>query len=241
MTRDNGPCTGDTVQVTYRTEYSDDGSILPMGRLVEDVRVEVLGRADDPNTDPLDTVRLGPNGAVAIHMHVWRTGDRYVPGWRLTRGSVELTDAKVVGWQVVGVVPTAAATTRTAVTVPNEPHGLTGRLRDDLLRYAREGALNAAAGVLTLHTTMSSDEAIDYVRDMSEYQSYLSEHGEKKLRAFEGPGEKWLWYEVAPGHCITAATRKHAEDAWVGQYSQDRSYGTTVDELLIDGYTEVSA
>jgi len=66
------------------------------------------------------------------------------------------------------------------VRVVNEPHGLTGRRRDDLLKYASEGDLNAAAGVLSLHTTMSSEEAIEYVRGMSEYQTYLTRNEKRE-------------------------------------------------------------
>jgi hypothetical protein len=91
------------VRVMFETEYAADGSILPRGRLVENVSVEVLEPADDPSEDLNGTIRRNPvtsQVVVAVQMPV--AGDER---WRSVSGNYYLTDDEVVGWPVTGTVP----------------------------------------------------------------------------------------------------------------------------------------
>lgn len=111
---DRKPQPGDRVRVAFEAIWDQDRGSHYWLRDEADgtttsipaaAMVEVLEPADDPSSDPWGLVRRGPNGAIAIHMHVRRNIDGYAQGWRLTKGSVDMTDDQVVGWEVIGAVP----------------------------------------------------------------------------------------------------------------------------------------
>lgn len=247
----DGPRPKDKVRVSFVTEYADDGSILPMGKLVEDVSVEVLKRADDPTIGEIrgvtGTLDGKPKQAVKVGSFLSSNpSERFM--WVIVQTGEMLADGNVSGLgDVIGAVPDSPASeaqqqpARRSVRVPNEPHGPSAETLKRIAEFLQLGdkvrAVLTAAGA-----GMDREQATRYVESMSEYQQFLSEHGEKReLRAFGHDRDKWLWYEVEPGHCITAATRADAEREWVNQYNRDRSYGTPVNDLLVDGYTVVSA
>lgn len=185
------PRTGDRVRVTYEGRYG----VLPSGQeylsnpgvpnqlFYDGAAVEVLERADDPTIGEIRAVAPSLDGkaktAVKVGARLSDTpGERCL--WVIVETGEVLKDGDVTGLgEVIGTVRPDSS--RPSVRVLKDPIGLGERLWRDLNRYAGQGDLNAAAGVLSLHTTMSSEEAIAYVEGMSEYQTYLEQHGRKRL------------------------------------------------------------
>lgn len=167
--------------------------------------VEVLERADDPKVGELRRENHDDDSGHSI----WQVQENYdgerfwccvystAPGNR----DVQFPLEKMLDLPVVGYVPGSPAAYAAATKpgrVVRDPIGLGERLWRDLNRYARQGDLHAAAGVLSLHTTMSSDDAIAYVKDMSEYQAYLSEHGRTAVDPVEADRMRAMGFDRQP-------------------------------------------
>lgn len=68
---------------------------------------------------------------------------------------------------------------RLGVRVENTPHGPSPEVRQRIAGHVAEGWIDAAVGAAQL-AGMAPETALSYVRSMSEYQTFLSEHGEKR-------------------------------------------------------------
>lgn len=66
---------------------------------------------------------------------------------------------------------------RPSVRVVNEPHGVPSHIVVQMVELLRSGNKRGAVGLLAAAMAIGEDEAGSYVEGMSEYQSYLSEHG----------------------------------------------------------------
>lgn len=169
----------------------------------EGVSVEVLERADDPALGEIRRVKPSLDGQPKTAVKVGASlsampSERFV--WVVVETGEVLAADQIDVHEVIGAVPDTPAAEAAAllirsqkpagmsVHVVQDPLGLGERLWRDLNRYAGQGALNAAAGVLTLHTTMSGDEAVAYVKDMSEYQAWLNRHEPQEPRVFTADG-----------------------------------------------------
>jgi hypothetical protein len=187
------------VEVSLAGEWIDDergrGVYDPISgwryNVPKEAVIKVLERADDPKVGELRREDHDDSDGAAGGRSIWQVqedhdGERFwccvystAPGNRDVRFKLDtMLDLPVVGY-VPGSPAAYAAATKPSGRVVRDPVGLGERLWRDLNRYARQGDLHAAAGVLSLHTAMSGDDAIAYVKDMSEYQAYLSEHGEE--------------------------------------------------------------
>lgn len=180
------PQPGDKILVTYETRYAAGGRSLPMGQLIENVRVEVLERADDPTIGEIRAVAPSADGTPKTAVKVGsrlseNPGERCM--WVIVETGEMLADGTVSGLgDVIGAVPDSPAAkaqspARPSVRVPNEPHGLPEHIRSHLVKHAAAGNRDDAVDVLTLHTYMTEDQARDYVESMPEYRTYLAAHG----------------------------------------------------------------
>lgn len=207
MTRDgDGPRVGDEVEIRYQAKYAGerygfrrvevldgDGDLCEITAPMY-ATVEVLERADDPSAALRGEVReIDGVSAVCYGKDFWvrfSTTPGSVAGYGIFR------DEQMVGAPVIGAVPgtpaaeardkaNACEPARPGVRVENTPHGLPDQLRRDVVKLASDGNLVGAVSLLTFRTCMTEDQATEYVEGTSEYQTYLSEHGEKRLRYFK--------------------------------------------------------
>ncbi|MGB3443847.1 MAG: hypothetical protein WBA97_34350 [Actinophytocola sp.] len=185
--------------------------------------VEVLERADDPTIGEIRTVGPTLDGKAKTAVKVGgRLSD--TPGerslWVIVETGEVLKDGNVTGLgEVIGTVRPDSP--RPSVRVPNEPHGLSGRRRDELTRMAGDGNVHGAVHLLVVNTSMNIQEATDYVLSMSEYRTYLAAHGEKwDPRRFWPGSDGGIVPE--PDADITAVDDKHGDrlrregDGWIG-------------------------
>lgn len=191
----------------------EDGKDGP-GRVVcvPTYAVEVLERADDPSKDKVGTQRdvSTADDATAGVEHAeignwavrWTTDKHSDTPWVWFRwdGPQLLSNETVAGRAVIGAVPgtpaakardkaNAVEVARPSVRVVNEPHGIPVDVRkrvvEELASVNKAGAIRE----LRRHVDMGFSEAVAYVEGMSEYQSYLSEHGEtRQPREFRADG-----------------------------------------------------
>jgi hypothetical protein len=168
-----------------------------MAKLVEDVRVEVLERADDPSKDLTGSIRhTGTITCIARE----RDGGPDYHRWIAVELNESFTDEHMRGTRVIGAVPGTPAAeaqavvvtsdARRSVGVVNEPHGLPLETHRKIANHVADGDLETAI-VVAQNAGVLPQAAREYVEGMSEYQSYLSEHGEKggrTLRMYPSDG-----------------------------------------------------
>lgn len=168
--------------------------------------VEVLERADDPSKNEIGTVRreqhaddkTGESYSVWQHTQYQLSETATRSHWLCTHSTHHgnlgeaLTHDQVRGMPVIGAAPgtpaaeardkaNACEPARMSVRVPNEPHGLSEHLRQVISERVTVGDKWGAVDTLVHCTLMDRERAESYVEDMSEYQQFLSEHGEKPL------------------------------------------------------------
>lgn len=195
---DVAPRKGDRVRVTFDADFLADD----LGDRMVDVAdgmgpihivlpawatVEVLERADDPTIGEIRAVAPSADGKPKTAVKV---GSRLSanPGarcmWVIVETGEMLADGDVSGLgDVTGAVPDSPAAkaqspARPSVRVPNEPLGLSRRVRQLVLDAAIVDGKRTAAEVLRQHVSIAMPDAIAYVESMSEYQTYLAAHGE---------------------------------------------------------------
>lgn len=227
---------GDRIRVVLEGQFLDDDGdrcvVLSHHEALgipDTAVVELIEAADDPSKDPFDTVRRGPNGAIAVCMHVTRNSDDYRRGWRLTRGSAELTDTQVAGWERVGVVPGTPAA-ESDVPMGNAEARETCTL-DDCVAAPR-----CSSGATVWHT--KTDECGPQQRELRVFQSdgpeppsdvkvleWLVAREPTQWRFLHRVGDGWLWSNdgAAPDrHGATPNTWSGAVFMCAGQYREVR-------------------
>lgn len=201
-TRDGeGPRKGDRVRVTYEAMWDEPpnypGWMVRLGQdaagherwadVPEWASVEVLERADDPSKALRGEVReIDGMSAVCYGGDFWVYFSE-PPG--STGGYGVYRAAQMVGAPVIGAVPGTPAAdaqavvvtsdAKRAVGVVNEPHGLPTD-RHAMIAASLAAGRKPTALVIAMEAGLSREAAESYVEGMSEYQSYLSEHGETR-------------------------------------------------------------
>lgn len=247
------PQPGDRVRVTFEATYlrphvkldgchevhvPDDSNTRVTLR---SATIEVLERADDPSKDPLDSVRIGPNGAVAIRMHVERDGNRYVPGWRLTRGAGECADKDVVGWQRVGVLPGGEeqSTPRPSVRLSNEPHGVPTDIREVVAGHVLAGAFARAQRTL-VHNGLADDyaDAERYIQGMSEFQEFIDTNARTEVDPTEATRMGVMGFDKQPEFKLSDEDRaliRSVLDERASEYVYGGAHGWKWDSAALTG------
>lgn len=200
------PQPGDTARFTYVATVHDMGDSPKFVKWAKqgdtlfavpaDATIEVLERADDPSQSLRGEIReIDGMAAVCYGKDMWVYFSALRHG--ATGGYGVYKDAQMIGAPVIGVVPHSPAaeefvpdwerelieqesSARRSVRVPNEPHGPSVDARRKAADLINQGKPALAVGVINYDTHWPWDEAERYVKSMSEYQTYLAAHGEKR-------------------------------------------------------------
>ena len=183
------PQPGDRVRVTYEGIYevtphgallASDGS--PKRSIFDDATVEVLERALCAEIEGATGIRCQqPTGHVDGH-----------------KGTTTEDQTKAVGYPLFVSWPAESEPpARRSVRVENGPHGPSPTVRILMANRIAEGRAVEAVGIAH-DAGMDWHAARVYVESMSEYQTYLSEHGRTEVDPAEADRMRAMGFDKQP-------------------------------------------